>query len=273
MVKNSEINGLKVAGLFGGHSRSGALSGKLALVTGAGSGIGAAVAEALHRAGAGVVIAERDGSAGNRQVDRLGAGALAVEADVADPQAMMDLAQRLAGAGVDIDILVNNAGIGRVGRLNEATADDLDAMHAVNVRGVFNGCKAFVPVMRERGGGSVVNMASVGGIVGIKDRLVYCASKFAVVGLTKAMALDEADSGVRVNCVCPGRVETPFVQARLAEYDDPEAARVEMSATQALGRMAKPEEVAEAVLFLASDASSFITGSALMVDGGWSAGR
>ena len=255
MVKDNEINSLKAAGLSGGHSRSGALSGKLALVTGAGSGIGAAVAEALHRAGAGVVIA---------------AGSWAVEAAVADPLALMFLALRLAGAVIDIDILVNNAGIGRVGRLDEATADDLDAMHAVNVRGVFNGCKAFIPVMRKRGGGSVINMASV---AGINDRLVYCASKFAVVGLTKAMALDEADSGVRVNCVCPGRVETPFVQARLAEYDDPEAARVEMSATQALGRMARPEEVARAVLFLASDASSFVTGSALMVDGGWSAGR
>ena len=251
----------------------GPLRGRVALVTGGGSGIGLAVCRRLYAAGAGVVVAERDAEAGAAAATELGAGASAVTLDVSDPGAVDALASELAAAGVAIDILVNNAGIGRVGRLDVATAADLDAMHAVNVRGVFNGCKAFVPAMRERGGGAVVNLASVGGIVGIRDRLAYCASKFAVVGMTRAMALDEADSGVRVNCVCPGRVETPFVEQRIAEYDDPEAARREMSATQAVLRMGKPEEVAEAVLWLASDASSFVTGSALMIDGGWSAGR
>ncbi len=252
---------------------SGSLAGRVALVTGGGSGIGLAVCRRLHAAGAAVLVADRDREAGAAAAAALGGGSAAAELDVADPDGFEALAADLAEAGVNVGILVNNAGIGRVGKLDEATAADLDAMHAVNVRGVFNGCKALVPAMRERGGGAVVNLASVGGVVGIRDRLAYCASKFAVVGMTKAMALDEADSGVRVNCVCPGRVETPFVEQRLAEYENPEAARREMSATQAVLRMGRPEEIAEAVLWLASDASSFVTGSALMIDGGWSAGR
>jgi NAD(P)-dependent dehydrogenase (short-subunit alcohol dehydrogenase family) len=109
--------------------------------------------------------------------------------------------------------------------------------------------------------------------VGIRERVAYCATKFAVVGLTKALALDHATDNVRVNCVCPGRVETPFVAARLAEYPDPEAAYREMAATQALGRMGTPGEIAAAVLYLASDEAAFVTGSALVIDGGWSAGK
>ena len=117
------------------------------------------------------------------------------------------------------------------------------------------------------------NMASIGGIVGVRDRLAYCMSKFAVVGITKAMALDHATDGIRVNCICPGRVETPFVQARLAEYPDPKKAYAEMSATQAVGRMGRPDEIAAAALYLASDEAAFVTGSALIIDGGVSAGK
>jgi NAD(P)-dependent dehydrogenase (short-subunit alcohol dehydrogenase family) len=155
----------------------------------------------------------------------------------------------------------------------EASAADLDRLYAVNVRGVFNVTKAFLPGMIERRRGNIINMASIGGVVGIRDRLAYCTTKFAVVGLTKSMALDHAEQGIRVNCICPGRVETPFVSARLKEYPDPEKAYREMAATQALGRMARPEEIAHAALYLASDESSFITGTAFLIDGGWSAGK
>jgi NAD(P)-dependent dehydrogenase (short-subunit alcohol dehydrogenase family) len=134
---------------------------------------------------------------------------------------------------------------------------------------VFNVTKAFLPGMLERRAGVVVNMASVGGTVGIQDRLAYCTTKFAVVGLTKSMALDHARHGIRVNCICPGRVETPFVAARLREYPDPAEGFRQMSATQAVGRMGRPEEIAAAVLYLASDEAAFVTGSALMIDGGW----
>ena len=127
--------------------------------------------------------------------------------------------------------------------------------------------------MLERKSGNIINMASIGGIVGIRDRIAYCTSKFAVVGLTKCLALDHALDGIRVNCICPGRVETPFVSARLAEYADPVKAREEMSSTQAIGRMGKPEEIADAALYLASDSSSFVTGTPFIIDGGWSAGN
>jgi NAD(P)-dependent dehydrogenase (short-subunit alcohol dehydrogenase family) len=133
--------------------------------------------------------------------------------------------------------------------------------------------KAFLPSMLAQRSGTIINLASIGGVVGIRDRLAYCTSKFAVVGLTRSMALDHALDGLRVNCICPGRVETPWVAQRLAEYPDPEAARREMTATQAVGRMGRPEEIAAAALYLASDEASFVTGATFMIDGGWSAGK
>jgi NAD(P)-dependent dehydrogenase (short-subunit alcohol dehydrogenase family) len=172
-----------------------------------------------------------------------------------------------------LDILANVAGIGHVGTLLNTTAADLDRLHAVNVRGVFNSCKAFVPAMLERKSGSVINMASIAGVIAVRERLAYTTTKFAVVGLTKALALDHSHTGVRFNCICPGRVETPFVLARLKEYPDPQAAYRDMASTQLNGRMLKPEEVAAAALYLAADESAMVTGSALMLDGGWSAGK
>ena len=138
---------------------------------------------------------------------------------------------------------------------------------------MFNGCKAFVPAMLARGSGSVINLASVAGIVAVRDRLAYTTTKFAVVGLTKALALDHSHTGVRFNCICPGRVETPFVTARIQEYPDPAAAYREMASTQLNGRMVQPDEVAAAALYLAADVSAMVTGSALMIDGGWTAGK
>jgi len=178
----------------------------------------------------------------------------------------------LADAG-RLDILVNCAGVGHVGTILQTSGADLDRVYACNVRGVFNVSRVFVPPMLQRRSGSIINIASVGGVVGIRDRVAYCTSKFAVVGLTKSMALDHALDGIRINCICPGRVETPFVAKRLAEYPNPEAARREMTASQAVGRMGRPDEIAAAALYLASDESTFVTGSALMIDGGWSAGK
>ncbi len=155
----------------------------------------------------------------------------------------------------------------------QTDGSDLDRLYAVNVRGMFNVSKVFLPSMLARRAGNIINTASIGGVVGIRDRVAYCTSKFAVVGLTKSMALDHALDGIRVNCICPGRVETPFVAERLAAYPDPEKARREMTATQAVGRMGRPDEIAAAAVYLASDESSFVTGAAFMIDGGWSAGR
>lgn len=248
------------------------LTDKIALVTGAGSGIGQAIARLLAQQGAFVWVADRDVPAGRGTIDSIrgeGGHADLAEVDVSDPAATLALANQLP----PLDILVNNAGVGHVGNLLATAAADLDRLHAVNVRGPFNLCKAFVPAMLERGKGSVINLASIGGVVAVRDRLAYTVTKHAVVGLTKALALDHSHTGVRFNAICPGRVETPFVKARVAEYPNPEKAYREMASTQLNGRMARPDEIAAAALYLAADESAMVTGSNLMIDGGWSAGK
>jgi NAD(P)-dependent dehydrogenase (short-subunit alcohol dehydrogenase family) len=240
---------------------------KIALITGAGSGIGAAIAEAFAGAGARVFVADRDETNGKAVAEKINGRFLPL--DVSREEQCVDAA-REAGR---LDILVNNAGIGHVGTILTTQGADLDRLYAVNVRGVFNCSKAFVPAMIERKSGSVINIASIGGVVAVRDRLAYTTTKFAVVGLTKAMALDHSHTGVRFNCICPGRVETAFVQGMLKQYADPESAYREMSATQLQGRMVQPAEVAAAALYLAADESAMVTGSTLMIDGGWSAGK
>jgi 2-keto-3-deoxy-L-fuconate dehydrogenase len=247
------------------------LEGRIALVTGAGSGIGQAIAEAMAAAGAEVVVAEIREEAAAVTVAGIrsaGGNARAVRLDVTSET---DLAEALLSVPA-VDILVCNAGIGHVGTVLTTTGADFDRMMSVNVRGVFNCMKTWIPGMVTRGRGSVVNLASTAGLGGLVDRFAYSVSKHAVVGVTRSAALDLAKTGVRVNCLCPGRVETPFVRSRIAEYPDPATAAREMASTQAMGRMAQPSEVAAAAVFLASDAASFITGAALPVDGGWTAG-
>jgi 2-keto-3-deoxy-L-fuconate dehydrogenase len=247
------------------------LQGKKALVTGAASGIGASIAQIFAEAGAQVGVADRDLKGAEQVAEKIRGRqghATALSLDVTDTASCGHAAQTFG----PVDILVNNAGIGSVGTLLETTGEDMDRLYAVNVRGVFNVSKAFLPAMIEAGSGNIINLASVGGVVGIRDRLAYCTTKFAVVGMTKSMALDHAAAGIRVNCICPGRVETPFVSARLKEYPDPEKAYREMSSTQLFGRMIKPEEIAAAALYLASDESYMVTGSHFLIDCGWTAG-
>jgi NAD(P)-dependent dehydrogenase (short-subunit alcohol dehydrogenase family) len=252
------------------------LSNRIALVTGAGSGIGAAIAETFARAGARVFSTDIDEASARATAARItesGAAAESIALDVRDEAACRSVAadvQRHAGR---LDVLVNNAGVGHVGTVLQTDGEDLDRLYAVNVRGLFNVTKAFLPHMLARKAGVIINIASIGGLVGIRDRIAYCTSKSAVVGLTRSMALDHALDGIRVNCICPGRVETPFVSARLREYPDPEQAYREMSASQAIGRMGRPDEIAAAALYLASDEAAFVTGAAFAIDGGWSAGK
>jgi NAD(P)-dependent dehydrogenase (short-subunit alcohol dehydrogenase family) len=253
------------------------LSGKVCVVTGGGSGIGAAICDCFAEAGAGVYVMDRDASGGAATVERIrsrGGGAEFIDGDVSQESSCGEAARRVLDASAGrCDVLVNNAGIGHVGTILTTGAEDLDRLYAVNVRGVFHMTRAFLPAMIERRRGSVVNMASIGGIVGIRDRLAYTATKFAVVGITKSSALDYAETKVRFNCICPGRVETPWVAARLKEYPDPKKAYEEMAASQAQKRMGRPEEIAAAALYLAADESEFVTGSALVIDGGFSAGK
>jgi len=252
------------------------LQDKTALVTGAGSGIGAAIAETFAQAGAFVFVTDRDEKGGRETATRIKKQNGLVEfiaLDVANEDDCARAAGVVFSSRQRLDILVNNAGLGHVGTVLQTTGADMDRLYAVNVRGVFNVTKAFLSQMMKRKYGVIINLASIGGVVGVRDRVAYCTTKFAVVGLTKSMALDHALDGIRVNCICPGRVETPWIKERLKEYPDPQKAYQEMAATQAVGRMARPEEIAAAALYLASDEAAFITGTAFLIDGGWSAGK
>jgi 2-keto-3-deoxy-L-fuconate dehydrogenase len=252
------------------------LSHKIALVTGAGSGIGAAIADTFAKAHAHVFVTDLNEETAAETASRIvhqGGKAEALGLDVRDEAASVAVVSRVHGTGDRIDILVNNAGVGHVGTMLTTDGVDLDRLYAVNVRGMFNVTKAVLPGMIARRHGVIINMASAAGVVGLRDRIAYSVTKFAVVGLTKSMALDHAREGIRVNCICPGRVETPWVAQRIREYPDPEQAYKEMAASQAMGRMGKPEEIAAAALYLASDEAAFITGAALNIDGGWTAGK
>ena len=252
------------------------LKGKTILVTGAASGIGEAAANAVASAGAFVYVADVVPDEGRRVASAIVANGYRAEyihLDVANEDSCRSVAASVLSERGKIDVLVNNAGIGHVGTLLETTSEDLDRLYAVNVRGVFALTKAFLPSMIAAGTGVVLNLASIGGVVAIRERLAYCTTKFAVVGFTKAVALDHAKDGIRANAICPGRVETPFVKSRLAEYPDPKAAYAEMAATQALGLMATPEEIAAAIVYLSSDEAAFVTGTAFEIDGGFAVGK
>lgn len=249
------------------------LADKIALVTGAGSGIGAAIAETFATAGAKVFVADRDEPGARRTVDRIATAGGKAQALKLDITSEADIVAAQAAVGAPLDILVNNAGVGAVGNILNTSSADLARMLAVNVTGTFLITKAFLPAMLERKRGSVISLASIGGVVGIRDRFAYTTSKFAIVGMTKALALDHSASGVRFNAICPCRVETPFVAQRLSEYADPVAARRDMESTQLAGRMAQPTEIAASALYLASDEAAMVTGSSLMIDSGWSAGK
>jgi len=250
------------------------LTGKIALVTGAASGIGESIAKTLANAGAFVYVCDLDEANGKRVAGEIGEGnAKFLKLNVAEKDECNVISETVLDEKEKIDILVNNAGIGHVGTLLETNEEDLEKLFAVNVRGIFSLTKAFLPSMIAKNYGVVLNIASIGGIVAIKDRLAYCTTKFAVVGFTKCLALDHALQGIRANAICPGRVETPFVKTRISQYPDPQKAYQEMAATQALGRMGTPAEIAAAVLYLASDEAAFVTGTALEIDGGFAVGK
>ena len=249
------------------------LQNKIALVTGAGSGIGAAIAETFVRANAFVYVTDRDESSGHETVARIKAHqgeAEFVGLDVTDEVLCQRVADRVHHAKQRLDVLVNNAGIGPVGSLLQTSGADMDRLYEVNVRGMFNVTKAFLPRMIERASGNIINLASIGGVVAVRDRLAYCTTKFAVVGFTKSIALDHATQGIRCNCICPARIHTPFVDGYLRQHYPGREGEMfrQLSAYQPVGRMGTPEEVAALALYLCSDEASFITGQAYPIDGG-----
>jgi NAD(P)-dependent dehydrogenase (short-subunit alcohol dehydrogenase family) len=228
-----------------------------ALVTGAGSGIGAAVARRLAADGLEVVVADLSADAATAVADELDGTAL--QLDVRDEE-------QVSSATAGVDVLVNAAGIGSTTDAPSTPLDVWENVFAVNARGTFLCCKHAIPGMIERGGGSIVNVASVAALVGLRNRAAYSASKGAVVALTRALAIDHVKDRIRVNAVCPGTVDSPWVR-RLVE--DSGESLDNLRARQPLGRLGTPEEIAEAILYLAQ--AEFATGTVLVIDGGLTA--
>ena len=245
------------------------LAGRTVLLTGAASGLGRALAVRLGALGATLALIDRDGAGAARTLEESGAGGVALEADLAHPGATEAAAVEAWAALDGIDILVNNAGISGSGPpkpLGETGLDEWEAVMAVNVTAPFLLARAVVPRMAQRGRGVVVNVASLAAFVALAGRGPYVASKSALVGLTRVLAAEYAAHGVRVNALCPGWIDTPFIGARLAEP----GRRAAAEAMVPLGRVATADEIADAALFLMSPAARYMTGATLVVDGGTS---
>jgi 2-keto-3-deoxy-L-fuconate dehydrogenase len=236
-------------------------TGKRALVTGAGSGIGEAVARALHAEGADVILADVRAEPVEALAGELGERAAGVRLDVREEEAVRSVIR-------EVDVLANVAGIGSTTTAPDTPLEVWEDVLAVNARGTFLCCKHAIPGMVERGGGSIVNMASAAGLVGLRNRVAYSASKGAVIALTRALAVDHVGDGVRVNAVCPGTVDSPWVRKLVEDAGESLDA---LRARQLMGRLGTPEEIADAVLYLASDDAAFVTGTAFVIDGGLTA--
>lgn len=253
----------------------GALSGKRALITGAASGIGRACAELFASESAAVLLADVDIGRGHQATEAiraLGGRAEFVVCDVTRAADCTDAVQRANETLGGLDILVNAAGIVVRRTVVELDEADWDRVMAINAKSVFLMCKAAIPALRAAGGGSIINLGSGWALVGGPRAAAYCASKGAVVQLTRAMAIDFGPDRIRVNCLCPGDTDTPMLREEARQLAQDEAAFLAQAARRPLGRIGTPQEIAQAALFLASDVSSYVTGAALVVDGGGLAG-
>ena len=249
------------------------LAGKTAIVTGAGSGIGQAIAIALAKQGAFVDVLEIDLNAANDTAERIrsaGGQADVVKCDIANHSQVQEVFDKLGSERGRLDCLVNNAGIAHVGNITNTSEEDFDRVMSVNLKGVFNCLKGGVRLMLKSGGGAIVNIASTVATMAINDRLAYSTSKGGVLAMTYSVAKDHLHDNIRCNAILPGRIHTPFVDGFIAKnYPDNQAEIFKkLSEYQPIGRMGKPEEVAAIAVFLCSEEASFITGSPFPVDGG-----
>lgn len=242
------------------------LDGKIALITGGASGIGAATARTFSRAGARVLVVDRNGAMAEELARSLPEGQ-PFTCDITDPAQV----EQLFSAIPALDILVNCAGIGLVGGIEETELADFQRLFRVNVEGTFLVSKAAIPLLTKVRG-SIVNIGSVAGLVGIKRRFAYCGTKGAVIALTRQLAV-EYPTELRVNCIAPGTVDTPFVEDYLEKYHrhEKEKVRLELNARQPLGRVGQPQEIADLALYICSPAADFMNGSVIAIDGGWTA--
>ena len=244
------------------------LESKRAIVTGAGAGIGRSIAVRFAGEGARVAVADVDEEAAKRVASEIDGEALARRTNVVKAGEVEALVSDVVEAWGGLDVMVNNAGVGVAATAVNTTEEDYERVMDVCVRGTLLGMKYAVPAIRDSGGGSVINMSSVAALVGITDRAVYSAAKGAILSLTRAAAIDHVEEGVRVNCIAPGTVDTPWIGRITSSYDDPERARANMQARQPHGRFVTPEEIAAMAAYLASDESASCIGACMVVDGG-----
>lgn len=249
------------------------LKGKTAIITGGGSGIGKAIATTFAKQGAHVCVLDFNADNGASTVSEIETEqgtASFYKCDVANQEQMESIFNEIAKNNA-VDILVNNAGIAHVGNIENTNSDDLDRLYNVNIKGVYNGMKAVIPYFKKQKKGVIVNMASIASSVGISDRFAYSMTKGAVLTMTYSVAKDYVAEGIRCNCISPARVHTPFVDGFIAKnYPDNQAEMFEnLSKTQPIGRMGKPDEIANLALYLCSDEASFITGTDFPIDGGF----
>ena len=244
------------------------LEGKRALVTGAGAGIGRAIALRLAGEGARVALADVNEEAAEGVAGEIGGGSPVYRVDVTKADEMENLIGSVVGEFGGLDVMVNNAGVGIAANAPDTTEENYDLVMDVCVRGTFLGMKYAIPAIKDSGGGSIVNMSSIAALVGLTDRAVYSAAKGAILAMTRASAIDHIEEGVRINCIAPGTVDTPWVARITAGYDDPEDAREKMKARQPHGRLVQPEEIAAMAAYLASDESGSVVGACMIVDGG-----
>lgn len=248
--------------------------GKVAVVTGAGLGIGQAAAAAFAREGASVAVVDRSTEHGESAVQSLqkeGLRGLFVPADVSSESDVKRMVEQVVAHWGRLDILVNNAGIYIQGDVTQTGLDDWNRIMAVNLTGAFLCTRYAVPAMLKNGGGVIVNVASEAGLVGIKGQVAYNVSKAGMIALTKSCAVDLAEQGIRVNAVCPGTTDTPLVREAVSRAPDPAAARRRLEAVRPLNRLGTPDEIASAILYMASGESGYATGAVLSIDGGYTA--
>ena len=247
------------------------LKDKIAIITGGGSGIGEATARRFVEEGATVIVADKNAKGAERVAGSLGQSARAITCDVSKSDQVRALIEGTAKRHGRLDILVNNAGYGIKGSVVETSEADWDALMSVNIKGVFLGCKFAIPIMAAQGGGAIVNTASTTARAGIADRAAYVTSKGAVAAMTRAMALDHVHQNVRINAVGPGTIGSAYFDEMFKNAPDPEGLRRSLEIRQPMNRLGTPLEIANAILFLASDEASFCTGTTLFADGGWTA--
>ena len=251
------------------------LAGKSALITGAASGIGRETAQRFAEEGAAVVCVDIDDAGAARSADAInakGGTALSVPADLTDADEVRGMADEALSARGAIDILVNNAGVSILGGVAELTEADWQREIDTNLASVYRVSKALWPHFVAAGGGAILSTASIAGATAVTQGAAYVASKAGLIMLTRCMALDGADSGIRANCICPGWVDTPLFDGFLAQQPEPETARERAARRTPLGRIGTPRDIADGFVYLASDEASWITGTALVIDGGLTAG-